>query len=288
MLPVCLDLDQENRGDKKVEEEEEKVAGQEGWEEVVEKEEVEVVVVENKVAALANLVYVNTAKDNCEMDFALCLIRVYIKKRHSLPGANGRQGSPRVQRSSSRSQQGAKGNGPPQERKWQRKPNQRRVLSSDRRRVPIEFRLTVNVELRSTASSHQLFELRSICSSSYGQQRRVPICSTSDRRQQRVSICSSKWGFEEKEKSEYVLKEKSQRRRGRERHRRHGRQSVTVSVDRRRAVLEAMLEESACLTDMENLEHNALYGTTYTTRYEISCTKSGWKITKGAVLKSWS
>jgi hypothetical protein len=45
---------------------------------------------------------------------------IYIKKRHSLPGANGRQGSPRVQRSSSRSQQGAKGNGPPQERKWQR------------------------------------------------------------------------------------------------------------------------------------------------------------------------
>ncbi|XP_058225439.1 protein IQ-DOMAIN 32 isoform X1 [Rhododendron vialii] len=37
---------------------------------------------------------------------------IYVKKRHSLPGANGRQGSPRVQRSSSRSQQGAKGNGP--------------------------------------------------------------------------------------------------------------------------------------------------------------------------------
>ncbi|XP_008221304.1 PREDICTED: protein IQ-DOMAIN 32 [Prunus mume] len=41
---------------------------------------------------------------------------VYIKKRHSLPGANGRQGSPRIQRSMSQAQQGAKGN----ERKWNR------------------------------------------------------------------------------------------------------------------------------------------------------------------------
>lgn len=47
---------------------------------------------------------------------------IYIKKRHSLPGANGRQGSPRIQRSMSQAQQGAKGNGanPPHERKWQR------------------------------------------------------------------------------------------------------------------------------------------------------------------------
>ncbi|XP_031270106.1 protein IQ-DOMAIN 32 [Pistacia vera] len=46
----------------------------------------------------------------------------YIKKRHSLPVANGRQGSPRIQRSSSQAQQGAKGNGtqPLHERKWQR------------------------------------------------------------------------------------------------------------------------------------------------------------------------
>ncbi|KAM7256623.1 hypothetical protein ACFE04_012364 [Oxalis oulophora] len=35
---------------------------------------------------------------------------VYVKKRHSLPGANGRQGSPRIQRSLSQEQQGAKGN----------------------------------------------------------------------------------------------------------------------------------------------------------------------------------
>ncbi|PHT51272.1 hypothetical protein CQW23_11019 [Capsicum baccatum] len=35
----------------------------------------------------------------------------YIKKRHSLPGSSGRQGSPRIQRSLSNAQQGAKGNG---------------------------------------------------------------------------------------------------------------------------------------------------------------------------------
>ncbi|OVA12617.1 IQ motif [Macleaya cordata] len=36
---------------------------------------------------------------------------IYIKKRHSLPGTNGKQGSPRMQRSMSQAQQGAKGNG---------------------------------------------------------------------------------------------------------------------------------------------------------------------------------
>ncbi|XWS25875.1 hypothetical protein CRYUN_Cryun27aG0105300 [Craigia yunnanensis] len=36
---------------------------------------------------------------------------IYIKKRHSLPGANGRQGSPRIQLSMSQAQQGAKGHG---------------------------------------------------------------------------------------------------------------------------------------------------------------------------------
>ncbi|KAL8257957.1 hypothetical protein R6Q59_029998 [Mikania micrantha] len=44
----------------------------------------------------------------------------YLKKRHSLPGAaNGRQGSPRIQRSMSQQLQAIKGNGS-QERKWQR------------------------------------------------------------------------------------------------------------------------------------------------------------------------
>ncbi|XP_038717782.1 protein IQ-DOMAIN 32-like isoform X2 [Tripterygium wilfordii] len=42
--------------------------------------------------------------------------RDYIKKRHSLPGASGKQDSPRIQRSTSQAQAGAKGN----ERKWQR------------------------------------------------------------------------------------------------------------------------------------------------------------------------
>ncbi|XP_068646699.1 protein IQ-DOMAIN 32-like [Aristolochia californica] len=47
----------------------------------------------------------------------------YIKKRHSLPGTNGKQGSPRMLRSMSQAQQNAKGNGthsPHTERKWQR------------------------------------------------------------------------------------------------------------------------------------------------------------------------
>ncbi|KAL6995804.1 hypothetical protein U1Q18_005940 [Sarracenia purpurea var. burkii] len=45
---------------------------------------------------------------------------IYVKKRHSLPGANGRQGSPRIQKSLSRTQHGEKGNGHLHERKWQR------------------------------------------------------------------------------------------------------------------------------------------------------------------------
>ncbi|GMJ02700.1 IQ-domain 32 [Hibiscus trionum] len=47
---------------------------------------------------------------------------ISIKKRHSLPAANGRQGSPRIQRSLSQAQQAVKGNGtnPIPERRWQR------------------------------------------------------------------------------------------------------------------------------------------------------------------------
>ncbi|PSR99610.1 Protein IQ-DOMAIN like [Actinidia chinensis var. chinensis] len=45
---------------------------------------------------------------------------IYLKKRHSLPGANGRQGSPRIQLSTSRTQPGTKENGRLRERKWQR------------------------------------------------------------------------------------------------------------------------------------------------------------------------
>uniref|UniRef100_A0A5B7B7U1 Uncharacterized protein n=1 Tax=Davidia involucrata TaxID=16924 RepID=A0A5B7B7U1_DAVIN len=62
--------------------------------------------------------------------------------------------------------------------------------------------------------------------------------------------------------------------------------SVTVSLDGRRAIVEATLEESAHLTDVAHPEHNDSYSTTYTTRYEMSYADSGWKITEGAVLKS--
>lgn len=61
--------------------------------------------------------------------------------------------------------------------------------------------------------------------------------------------------------------------------------SVTVSVDGRRAMVEATLEESARLTDTLHPQHNDSYSTTYTTRYEMSCFDSVWKITEGAVLK---
>lgn len=63
-------------------------------------------------------------------------------------------------------------------------------------------------------------------------------------------------------------------------------ESVTVSADGRRAIVEATLEESARLTDLAHPEHDDSYSTTYTTRYEMSCGKSGWRIIEGAVLKS--
>nr|GEV76317.1 hypothetical protein [Tanacetum cinerariifolium] len=62
--------------------------------------------------------------------------------------------------------------------------------------------------------------------------------------------------------------------------------SVTISLDGRLAVVEATLEESARLTDLTHPENNDSYSSTYTTRYEMSYAKSGWKITKGAVLRS--
>ncbi|KAI3989095.1 hypothetical protein MKX01_033131 [Papaver californicum] len=47
---------------------------------------------------------------------------IYIKKRHSLPSTNGKQGSPRMQRSMSQALQGVKGNNAnsPHEKKWVR------------------------------------------------------------------------------------------------------------------------------------------------------------------------
>ncbi|XP_062163902.1 protein ACCUMULATION AND REPLICATION OF CHLOROPLASTS 6, chloroplastic [Alnus glutinosa] len=62
--------------------------------------------------------------------------------------------------------------------------------------------------------------------------------------------------------------------------------SVTVSLDGRRAVVEATLKESAYLTVVDRPEQNAANTRTYTTRYGMSCSNSGWKITEGAVLES--
>ncbi|XP_022962439.1 protein ACCUMULATION AND REPLICATION OF CHLOROPLASTS 6, chloroplastic-like [Cucurbita moschata] len=62
--------------------------------------------------------------------------------------------------------------------------------------------------------------------------------------------------------------------------------SVTVSLDGRRAMVEATLEESAHLIDVGHPEHNDSHRKTYTTRYEMSYSSSGWKISKGAVLES--
>ncbi|KAI3432032.1 uncharacterized protein J3R85_007697 [Psidium guajava] len=62
--------------------------------------------------------------------------------------------------------------------------------------------------------------------------------------------------------------------------------SVTLSMDGRRATVEATLEESACLTDVNNPERNDSYNKIYTTRYEMFHANSDWKITEGAVLKS--
>ncbi|KAF9587977.1 hypothetical protein IFM89_006856 [Coptis chinensis] len=62
--------------------------------------------------------------------------------------------------------------------------------------------------------------------------------------------------------------------------------SVTVSLDGKRAMVEATLDEAARLTDIVHPEHNDSYSTIYTTRYEMSFSKSGWRIVEGAVLKS--
>ncbi|KAF0935025.1 hypothetical protein E2562_029544 [Oryza meyeriana var. granulata] len=63
--------------------------------------------------------------------------------------------------------------------------------------------------------------------------------------------------------------------------------SITVSLDGRRATVEAMIEEAGQLTDVTDPRNNDSYDTKYTTRYEMAFSKlGGWKITQGAVLKS--
>ncbi|KAG6487569.1 hypothetical protein ZIOFF_056157 [Zingiber officinale] len=57
---------------------------------------------------------------------------------------------------------------------------------------------------------------------------------------------------------------------------------ITVSLNARLSTVEATIEESAKLTDDAHPEYNDSCSTTYTTRYKMAYTKSGWKITKGA------
>ncbi|KAF7022892.1 hypothetical protein CFC21_035525 [Triticum aestivum] len=63
--------------------------------------------------------------------------------------------------------------------------------------------------------------------------------------------------------------------------------SITVSLDGRRATVEATIEEAGQLIDATDPKNNDSYDTKYTTRYEMTFTGlGGWKITEGAVLKS--
>ncbi|KAK4276528.1 hypothetical protein QN277_014667 [Acacia crassicarpa] len=62
--------------------------------------------------------------------------------------------------------------------------------------------------------------------------------------------------------------------------------SVTISQNGRRAAVEATLKESTHLTAIGHPDHDASNVRTYTTRYELSCLGSGWKIVEGAVLES--
>lgn len=62
--------------------------------------------------------------------------------------------------------------------------------------------------------------------------------------------------------------------------------SVTISQNGRRAVVESTLRESAHLTAVGHPQHASSNTRTYTTRYEMSFSGSEWKIVEGAVLES--
>lgn len=63
--------------------------------------------------------------------------------------------------------------------------------------------------------------------------------------------------------------------------------SVTVSMDGQRAIVEATIEEDARLKDSTNPENEDSCRATYSTRYEmVYSPKLGWKISDGVVLKS--
>lgn len=61
--------------------------------------------------------------------------------------------------------------------------------------------------------------------------------------------------------------------------------SITISLDGRRAVVEATINEAAKSVDPARPEHDDSYNTSYTMQYEMACSESGWKITDGAILK---
>ncbi|OIW03521.1 hypothetical protein TanjilG_31034 [Lupinus angustifolius] len=62
--------------------------------------------------------------------------------------------------------------------------------------------------------------------------------------------------------------------------------SVTISQNGRRAVVETTLKESTRLTAVGHPQHDTPNSRTYTTRYVMSFAGSGWKIVEGAVLES--
>ncbi|KAL2318824.1 hypothetical protein Fmac_032700 [Flemingia macrophylla] len=62
--------------------------------------------------------------------------------------------------------------------------------------------------------------------------------------------------------------------------------SVTISQNGRRAVVETTLKESTHLNAVGHPQHDASNSRTYTTRYEMSFSDPGWKIVEGAVLES--
>ncbi|KAK7280711.1 hypothetical protein RJT34_25778 [Clitoria ternatea] len=62
--------------------------------------------------------------------------------------------------------------------------------------------------------------------------------------------------------------------------------SVTISQNGRRAVVETTLKESTHLTAVGHPQHDASNSRIYTTRYEMSFSGPGWKIVEGAVLES--
>lgn len=62
--------------------------------------------------------------------------------------------------------------------------------------------------------------------------------------------------------------------------------SVTISQNGQRAVVETTLKESTHLTAVGHPQHDTSSSRTYTTRYEMSFSGSGWKIVEGAVLES--